>query len=204
MFVNDNYKKFITKQIDALSKYDALRPDNHVYEFHLHSERVAQSMKKLSIKMGNDKDISDALYWATLPHDIGKILLPIQIWDLDDKPTEHQRNERRSHTWQGIEIIKNEFGKACNLDPFLMLLIDIMKNHHEAIDGSGHHKITGDHMSQEVRMVCICDAFDGYSIKRPHFGDRDISPESVIKRMEVEKSGQFDLQILEKFKETVL
>lgn len=204
MVVEQHYKDFITDQIEKLATYNARRKKPNIYEFHLHSERVAQSTKSLSAKMGYDDDMQDALYWATLPHDIGKMVLPLNIWDKDEKPSDAIKNERRAHTSLGIDIIRAEFGNECDTSPFLKLLIDIMSNHHECMDGSGYHGKTGDDLTQEVRMACICDAFDGYSVFRPHFGNRDISPKAVINRMEIEKAGQFDPDILKVFKDIKL
>ena len=204
MHVSEAHKSFITTQLDKLSDYDALRPKGHVYEFHLHSERVAQSMKSLAKHMGYNDCMCETLYWATLPHDIGKMALPIHIWDLEDKPTDEQRQERRSHTWRGVEIIKSKYRNEYENDRFLKLMIDIMQNHHECVDGSGYQSKTAKDLTKEVRMACICDAFDGYSVFRPHFANRDISPKAVIARMEIEKAGQYDSVILKLFKEIKL
>lgn len=204
MVVEQHYKDFITDQIEKLSVYNARRAKSHIYEFHLHSQRVAQSIKCLSAKMGYDDATQDALYWATLPHDIGKMSLPLDMWDKDEKPSDDVKNERRAHTSLGIKIIRDKFGDECDTSPFLKLLIDIMGNHHECINGTGYQGKTANDLTTEIRMACICDAFDGYSVFRPHFGDRDISPTAVIKRMEIEKAGQFDPAILKQFKETVL
>jgi polar amino acid transport system substrate-binding protein len=204
MMIDEAYKKYITDQMQALAAYDAARPDGHVYEFHVHAERVAYLMKDLALTVGYDADMADILYSATLPHDIGKMALPVEIWDLEDKPTEDQKAERRTHTTHGINMIRNEFGDRCDTDPFLKLMLDIMENHHETMDGQGFLGKTGNQLSREVRMACICDAFDGWSVKRPHFGDRDVSPSAVVMRMEIEKAGQFDQGLLEHFKKVVI
>jgi len=204
MVVSDTHKEFINGQIEKLADYDSQRPKGHVYEFHLHSKRVAQSMKKLALAMGYDQGMANTLYWATLPHDIGKMTLPVELWDMVEKPSEAQRESRRAHTIEGVKIIQKEFENACDKDPFLKLMTDIMLNHHENTNGSGYLGKTADELSQETRMACICDAFDGYSVHRKHFGDRDLSPSAVIERMEIEKHGQFDDKILKIFKEITL
>ena len=84
------------------------------------------------------------------------------------------------------------------------VMTDIMENHHECIDGTGFTGKTEKDLSLEVRMACICDAFDGWSVIRPHFGDRDVSPPAVIHRMKTEKAGQFDERLLNLFEETIL
>lgn len=204
MVVKQHYKDFITSQIEKLADYNACRAKSNIYEFHLHSERVAQSMKSLSAKMGYDDAMQDTFYWATLPHDIGKMALPLDMWDKDEKPSDDIKIQRRAHTTKGIGIIRSEFGDECDTSSFLKLLIDIMANHHECMDGTGYQGKIASDLTKEVRMACICDAFDGYSVHRPHFGDRDISPKAVIHRMEFEKAGQFDPDILKQFKEIKL
>jgi HD-GYP domain-containing protein (c-di-GMP phosphodiesterase class II) len=201
MIILDAHKNVISYLIEKLGRYDALRPDGHPYEFHTHSKRVAQSIRDLAHAMEYNGDMCDALYWATLVHDIGKTSLPVSIWDLEEQPTDAQRTERRTHAQLGVDILRAEFGNDCDTDPFLKLCCDITLYHHETLNKKGPLGIDANILSQEVRMVCICDAFDGWSVSRPHFEDRDISPAAVIHRMETKKAGQFDPDILQIFKE---
>lgn len=203
MIVKDKHKQFIINAMKELADYNAKRPVGHAYEFHTHAERVARHVQQLAKASGYNDHMSEVLYWATLPHDIGKTALPVTIWDLKDKPTTNQKAERRTHTTKGVEIVRAAFGDECNTDPFLRLMIDIMENHHETLDGQGFLGKKADDLSREVRIACICDAFDGWSVARPHFGDRDISPAGVIKRMETEKDGQFDKKLLKILKTIV-
>ena len=82
---------------------------------------------------------------------------------------------------------------------------DIMLNHHEQQDGGGFLGKSGDQLSTPVRLACIVESFDGYSIARPHFGDRDISVEGVLKRMRDEKGADiYDMELFEAFAATKL
>jgi HD-GYP domain-containing protein (c-di-GMP phosphodiesterase class II) len=198
-----SFADFIDHELAALEAYDAQRSAGHVYEFHLHSRRVAESMRDLAQAMDLGHARAEALYQASLVHDIGKRLLPIGIWDAEGKPTAEMKAQRRQHTTLGVQIVDETFG-ADNHNPFVFLMRDLMQNHHECMDGSGWLGKTGRDLSLEARMLCICDAFDGYSIRRPHFGDRDTSPQAVIQRMVLEKAGQFDPEIIIVFSETKL
>jgi putative two-component system response regulator len=80
-------------------------------------------------------------------------------------------------------------------------MIDLMLYHHECVDGSGYRGLKSEEMSLEIKLACICDAFDGWTIFRPHFDDRDTSPNAVIERMKTDKAGQFDTQLLLSFQE---
>ncbi len=193
-----DYRAFIETELAALEAYDDLRPAGHPYAFHLHSRRVAEDMRALALAMGIDDRRADELQQAALVHDAGKRLLPVEIWDLPGKPDETQRRMRRDHTWLGVKIVNDTYGANAH-DPFLTLLRDLMAHHHEAMDGSGHMGLLGDQLSLEARMLCICDAFDGYSAWRPHFGNRDLSIDGVLNRMRFEKAGQFDADILRVF-----
>lgn len=192
------YQSFIEDELKRLEAYDALRPAGHVYEFHKHVRRVARNMKLLALAMNLGAARAETLYWAALAHDAGKRLLPPSIWDVGNKPDTETKKLRRQHTQLGVQIVDDAFGAACH-EPFLDLLRDLMANHHEAMDGSGWLKKKGDALSLEARMLCICDAFDGYSVWRPHYGQRDISPAGVLHRMRVEKAGHFDDALLEVF-----
>lgn len=193
-----DYQKFVESELEQLKAYDALRPLGHVYPFPSHVRRVASSMRNLALAMDMDPTRGEDLYWASLLHDAGKRLLPIEIWDVEGKPDNATKRLRRQHTSLGVKIINDTFG-ADDDDDFLMLARDLMANHHEAMDGSGWLGLTGDKLSLEARMLCICDAYDGYSVWRPHFGNRDITPEAVLKRMSVEKAGHFDEEIFKIF-----
>ncbi len=70
------------------------------------------------------------------------------------------------------------------------------------MDGNGTQKISGDRLSLPVRLVAIVEAYDGWRIWRPHYGDRDISPPGVLKRMRDEKGAEiFDMDLFEMFAE---
>ncbi|HEY8963893.1 MAG TPA: HD domain-containing protein [Alphaproteobacteria bacterium] len=196
-----DFTQFIQDELHQLEEYDAQRPAGHPYAFHEHVQRVANAMRDLATAMNHPQ--VEELYLASLAHDAGKRLLPVGIWDTDGKPSDKIRKQRRRHTTLGVKIVDDTFGKD-NHDPFLDLLRDLMQNHHEAINGTGWLGKEYDDLSLEARMLCVCDAFDGYSVWRPHFKDRDISPKAVIHRMEIEKEGQFDAEILNIFKKIKL
>jgi HD-GYP domain-containing protein (c-di-GMP phosphodiesterase class II) len=194
--MSETLNDFIVRELAALEAYDGQRPVGHPYAFHEHSKRVAADMRALADALGrNDGQI---LYQLTLVHDIGKRLLPVSVWDVDGKPDDATKALRRAHTSNGVKLVDDAFG-ADNHASELDLMRDLMAHHHEAMDGSGWMGLTGDQLSFEARMLCVCDAFDGYSTWRPHFGARDISAQGVLHRMGVEKAGQFDPDILAVF-----
>lgn len=192
------FKPFILEQLKELETYDKQRPKGHTYVFHEHAERVAGNVKKTCLHIGLGEVVAENMYWALLPHDIGKKNLPLEIWDMEEKPSEEMKKFRRTHTLLGAQIVQELLPDIAH--PCKDLMIDIMVNHHEQMDGNGTHGVPGERLSMPVRLAAIVEAYDGWRIFRPHYGDRDISPQGVLKRMREEKGAEiFDMELFEAF-----
>lgn len=193
------FKPFIEAQFEVLKAYDKQRPQGTSYVFHEHAQRVAENVRKTCLYMGLGSHIANNMYWAVLPHDIGKSRLPVEIWDTEEKPDEKLKTYRRTHTLLGAQIVHETFRDIDH--PFKDLMIDIMAYHHEQMDGYGTHGVKGEDLSMPVRLASIVEAYDGWRIWRPHFADRDISPAAVLTRMRHEKPHMFDQRLLNAFKD---
>lgn len=194
------FRPFIREELASLRAYDDERPDNIHYIFHQHAARVAKDVKKTAQHLGLSEVIANNLYWAVLPHDIGKRLLPIDVWDTEEKPSGSLKQIRRTHTLLGVQIVNEAFPDIEH--PFKNLMIEIMAYHHEQMDGNGTQGISAHQLSKAVRLCAIIEAYDGWRIWRPHFKDRDISAPAVLKRMRDEKGSEmFDMELFEAFAE---
>ncbi|MGB0720000.1 MAG: HD-GYP domain-containing protein [Bdellovibrionales bacterium] len=192
------FKPFIERHIQALEDYDAQRPDGHTYIFHEHATRVAENVRRTCLHMGLVVRVANNMYWAVMPHDIGKKNLPVEIWDQEEKPDVRMKTYRRTHTLLGAQIVEEELH---NIDhPFKDLMMDLMRYHHEQMDGNGTLGVAGADLPLPVRLCAIVEAYDGWRIWRPHYGDRDISPPGVLARMRDEKGAEvFDMDLFEAF-----
>lgn len=198
--IGTRIRNFIDIQMTELEAYDVQRPEGHTYIFHEHAQRVAENVKRTCLHMGLGELVATNMYYAVLPHDIGKKLLPVEIWDQEEKPSGDVKKFRRTHTLLGAQIVKELLYDIEH--PFKDLMIDIMRYHHEQMDGNGTHGINGEDLSLPVRLCAIVEAYDGWRIWRPHYGDRDISPPGVLKRMCEEKGEEiFDMELFESFAE---
>ena len=193
-------KPFIEEQLQELKKYDEQRPDDITYIFHEHAERVAGNMKKTCLHIGLGEIVANNMYWALLPHDIGKKNLPLNVWDSEEKPTDNLKKYRRTHTLIGAQIAQEYLHDTEH--PFKDLMIEIMINHHEQMDGKGTHNIPADKLTPPLRLATIVEAYDGWRIWRPHYAERDISIPGVLNRMREEKGSEiFDMELFEAFAE---
>lgn len=197
------FKPFIVGELDALKAYDEQRPVTRTYIFHEHAERVADNIRKTCLHMGLGETVAKTMYWAVLPHDIGKRLLPVEIWDSEEKPTATEKKFRRTHTALGAQIVDEHLAEVSH--PFKDLMRDIMIYHHAHMDGSGSPEVRAETLSAPVRLAAIVEAYDGWRIWRPHYGNRDISPAGVLKRMREEKGDDiFDMELFAAFEDMKL
>jgi len=201
-------KPFILNQMKDMELYDrkrlAVNPEIK-YIFHEHAERVANDVRHVAARLGQPEHVQEAMYWAMLPHDLGKKTLPIEVWDSDEKPTGEVKAFRRSHAERGLTIVDDILG---DLDhPFMDLMRDVMANHHKTMfnekpDGT----LEPVEISLPVRLCCIVEGYDGYTIPRPHHLADDFSPDKVVPRAlekmrnEPDKGAKmFDMDMFEVF-----
>lgn len=201
--IGKRIQSFIKQQMAELEAFDEQRPDGRTYIFHEHAHRVANNVKKTCLHMGLGDLVAENMYWAVLPHDIGKKNMPLGIWDSEEKPSPDMKRFRRAHTLLGAQIMQEHLADIDH--PFIDLMVDIAAHHHEQMDGEGTHGIPGYQLSAPVRLAAIVEAYDGWRIWRPHYGDRDISPPGVLKRMRDEKGADiFDMKFFKAFEEMKL
>lgn len=196
----ERFRPFIEEELRHLKAYDGGRPEDITYIFYEHAMRVSENIYKTCIHMGLGERIANNMKWAVMPHDIGKRLLPIELWDMEEKPTSKLKKFRRTHTLLGVQIVLETFPDVDH--PFKDLMIEIMAYHHEQMNGEGTHRIAGDELSAPVRLMSIVEAYDGWRIWRPHYGTRDISIPAVLKRIREDKGADiFDMAYFETFAE---
>lgn len=205
-------RTFIDRNLIALKDFDEKRRDwvkDHLpphyrmtYWFYEHSRRVAKNMLKTALHIGLDERTAQNLHDAMLAHDFGKLMLPVDIWDMLDKPSDDVKRNRRRHTELGVQMVRD----ALPYDhPFIDLMVDIMLNHHEQMDGNGYRGVAGKHLSKPVRLASIVEAYDGWRTWRPHYGERDISTAGVLERMRKEKAEAFfDMELFEAFADMMM
>lgn len=203
------FKYFISECLEALKDYDNARRDwaaenlpegyEVKYRFHDHTNSAATDMKNTALHMGLSEAVAENLYWAMLPHDIGKTMLPLDLWDMMEKPTGEVKQARREHTREGLKLVESQLH---NDHPFVDLMKDIILNHHEQMNGKGFLGRKGGELSASARLACIVESFDGYRVPRPHFGDRDVSVPGVLDKMRHEKgAAHYDMDLFEQFAE---
>lgn len=155
-----------------------------------HSARVAAYSVMLAKEIGWPGDKVEALHYAALLHDVGKIGVPDVVLNKPGKLTNIEFDIIKAHTTVGADILKN-----------ITTALDaqqVAAHHHERYSGDGYpSRLSGTGIPEMARIVGIADAYDAMSSKRVY---RNCLPAAVIRGELVKGRGtQFDPDYLDAF-----
>lgn len=156
-----------------------------------HTERVAEYATSIAEGMGfTPEEVETVRFGATL-HDIGKLGVYEQILWKTTELDEEEWKIVKSHPEMGASILGGI--------RFLEKAIDIVRHHHERLDGKGYpDSLQGEALSLNARIVCVADSFDAMTSDRPY---RDALPvKEAVSQMEKKSGTQFDHRVVETFK----
>lgn len=130
--------------------FDIKERSSDLYE---HSITVCSMAILTAIKLGLSKRQIHDIGIACLLHDIGLryITAPFTERELQEL-TANEQNEYRKHPITGYTALKDEEWLSTEAKTIILF-------HHERVDGSGF-PIHNRDLSQECRIVNVCDAFD--------------------------------------------
>ncbi len=155
-----------------------------------HSDRVSKYAEKIGKKLNFSPVEMDKLVFSSILHDIGKIGIPDSILKKKDKLTEEEYNIIKTHPVEGEKIIKTI--------PHLKDVGEIIRHHHERIDGTGYPDGLRDGEIPVIsKIISICDSYDAMTSDRPY--RKGLSKEEAIKELKKYSGTQFDKELVEIF-----
>jgi putative nucleotidyltransferase with HDIG domain len=132
-----------------------------------HSQRVQRIALALGEELGLDPARLDAVRFAGLFHDIGKIGVPDAILTKPARLSEEEFDVVKRHPEDGARIV----GRLHRLHPSVPAIL----HHHERWDGAGYpHRLAGDQIPLEAAIVGLADAFDAMTTDRPYSDAREL------------------------------
>jgi putative nucleotidyltransferase with HDIG domain len=153
-----------------------------------HSERVAELSVHVAEELGVPYDERRLTRYAALLHDVGKIGVPLCIINKPGPLDDEEFEAIKQHPSIGADILHD-------ID-FLAPAIDIVRYHHERIDGRGYpHGVSGDELSDIVRIVTAVDAFDAMTSTRSY--RRALEVEDAVAELRRCAGTQFDPRMVE-------
>lgn len=126
-----------------------------------HSERVSELAVKICNQLNLPSDETRTLQVAAILHDIGKIGIPEAILCKADRLTEAEFDLIREHPEIGDKILKDV--------KFLKEAREIIRHHHERIDGTGYPDgLKGNEIPLGAKIIGVADIFDSMNSNRPY------------------------------------
>lgn len=159
-----------------------------------HSQRVCELSIMLGEALGFTPEALEELRVGTILHDIGKIGVRDSILNKDSRLDDEEFQVMKTHPVIGYEICK----------PLMLSegVLMIIRNHHEKLDGSGYPDgLKGGELPPPLRVVCVADAFDAMSSRRPYRNVMAI--EKVVAELSKGAGVQFDPVIVETLKSLI-
>ncbi len=161
--------------------------DDYTY---MHSVAVCAMMVALGKQLGLSEDEQRAAGLAGLLHDVGKMLMPLEILNKPGALTDPEFAVMRSHPARGYEALKAS-------GAFNENVLDVCLHHHEKMDGGGYpHRLKADQITLFSRMGAVCDVYDAVTSNRPYKAPWD--PAASIARM-AQWQGHFDPKVFQAF-----
>ena len=155
-----------------------------------HSERVSKGASMLAREIGMRAARLEAITYAGMLHDVGKLGVPTKVLQKSGSLTEEEYAAIQLHPMRGLEIVR-EIG-------FLDEALAGIMHHHERIDGRGYPLgLAGDEIPEFARVIAVADAFDSMTSTRSYRGARRI--EEAVAELRKWSGSQFDPALVDAF-----
>ena len=155
-----------------------------------HSERVSRGSGMIARQIGMRTDRAEAVTFAGMLHDVGKLGVPTTVLQKDGPLTEEEFAAIQLHPMRGLEIVR-QIG-------FLNEALTGIMHHHERMDGRGYPMgFAGPEIPEFARIIAVADAFDSMTSTRSYRKARRI--DEAITELHKAAGSQFDPKIVDAF-----
>jgi putative nucleotidyltransferase with HDIG domain len=158
----------------------------------LHADRVRQLASTLGAELGISGVENEALPWAALLHDLGKLGIPAAALSKHGPLSDAEWVEMRRHPTIGAEML-------VSLSPQLEPIAAGVRAHHERWDGSGYPEgLVGEAIPRVGRIVAVADVFDAMTHPRP-YRQAVATPDQAMAELRAGAGTDFDPEVIAAF-----
>jgi putative nucleotidyltransferase with HDIG domain len=183
------HREPLTTAVEILALVTAL--SSHDKRTRGHSERVRAYTDLIADELRLPQADRDRLRWSALLHDVGKMIVHVDILNKNETLTRAEWEIIRRHPQEGQRMIEplmewlGEWGHA-------------VEQHHENFDGTGYpFGLSGNQISLGARIVSVADAFEVMTAARSY--KSALSPAAARKELTRCAGTQFDPAIVRAF-----
>jgi HD domain len=155
-----------------------------------HGDRVSRGSGMIARQIGMRPARTEAIMFAGMLHDVGKLGVPTQVLQKTGPLTEDELAAIQLHPMRGLEIVR-EIG-------FLNEALAGIMHHHERIDGRGYPMgFAGHEIPEFARIIAVADAFDSMTSTRSYRQAKSIP--AAVAELRKGAGTQFDGLLVEAF-----
>lgn len=198
---NQNIKEEVLKQSNKLKNYEDIKIEEISYSMtklldihdsytNGHSEKVALLSQRIAKRMClSNENIKDA-YWSGMVHDIGKLLIPIDILNKKKELTDEEYVLIKKHPVWGYDALSNS-ETLKNIAKYVLY-------HHERWDGQGYPRGLKDNEIPLIsQILSVADTWDAMTSERAY--RQPLPEDKAIKEIINNKGTQFSPKVVEIF-----
>lgn len=153
-----------------------------------HTKRVSIIVEKISREMGWEESRVLELKMCAELHDIGKILIPLEILNKPGKLSDLEHSMIQEHAKQSHDMLKPY--------PFPTPLPEAIYQHHERLDGKGYpRRLSGDQIIPEARILAIADVLEAMISHRPYRSAMGI--QTTLRELKENSGIKYDKDIVD-------
>ncbi|MFG1966084.1 HD domain-containing phosphohydrolase [Nonomuraea sp. NPDC049028] len=169
-----------------------------------HSERISRLVVMIGHQIGIRPDVMEAVRFAGLFHDIGKLAIPGPVLNKSGALTEEEYSLIQSHTSCGVSIVArlaelfDDLLEPAARFTLTNAALEGILHHHERFDGRGYPRgLAGREIPEAARVIAVADAFDAITTERDYRPARSL--EEALTRIREEVGTSFDPEMVEAF-----
>jgi HD-GYP domain-containing protein (c-di-GMP phosphodiesterase class II) len=126
-----------------------------------HSANLSDLASRAGRVAGMGAEETRDLRRAALVHDVGRVAVSPGIWEKTSPLNRDEQEKVRLHPYHTERVLSEA--------AFFKQILDIARNHHERLDGSGYHRgVDAPSLSTQARLLAAADTFQAMTEPRPH------------------------------------
>jgi putative nucleotidyltransferase with HDIG domain len=158
-----------------------------------HAIRVAELAFDTAQALNCPMPEAEMIHYAGYLHDVGKVGIPGDLLRKDE-PSDEERDQLRRHPEIGAEILKPV--------EFLRPVADIIRYHHEHLDGTGVFGLRGEDIPLGARIIHAIERYDGLVYGR--HGRRPLSPLAAIDYLRQRVGTEYQANVVDALERTLV
>ena len=153
-----------------------------------HQKRVAMISMAIARQLGWNDERIQAIYMAAMVHDIGKMAIPSEILTKPSRLTDLEMRLVQEHAEAGYQILKDI--------PFPWPIADMVRQHHERLDGTGYPKgLVDQQICEEARVLAVADTLEAMATHRPYRPAKGLA--AALEEINLESGVKLDSKVVE-------